>query len=109
MELADAGSESPMESRLRVLLVTDGLPKPLVQAPVQDETGVLIARADLCYRTERVVVEYDGMNHRERLAADNRRHNQLTDAGFRVLRFTANDILHRQASVVAIVRRVLAA
>jgi very-short-patch-repair endonuclease len=109
MELADAASESPMETRLRILLVMNGLPRPRVQTTIKDERGAFVARADLCYPTERIAIEYDGTNHRERLAADNRRQNLLTDAGYRVLRFTAGDVLHRPASIVGLVRRALAA
>ena len=109
MELADAASESPMETRLRVLLLMEGLPRPSVQTKIQDETGMFIARADLCYPSERIAIEYDGVNHRERLAADDRRQNLLTDAGYRVLRFTASDILHRPATVTGLVRRALVA
>jgi very-short-patch-repair endonuclease len=106
--LADAGSESPMETRLRVLLVTDGLPKPCVQFPLHSDTGVFLARPDLFYPDQRLIVEYDGATHRDSVAADNRRHNRLTDAGYRVLRFTAGDILHRPATVTGLVRRALA-
>jgi very-short-patch-repair endonuclease len=107
LELADGDSESPMETRLRVLLVLDGLPKPLVQVPIYDESGQFIARPDLCYPQQRLVIEYDGATHRESLGGDNRRQNKLVDAGYRVLRFTAGDLIHRPASVVELVRRAL--
>ena len=108
MEFADGASESPMETRLRMLLVTDGLPKPRVQTPLHSDTGAFLARPDLFYPDQRLIVEYDGATHRESLAADNRRHNRLTDAGYRLLRFTAGDILHRPATVTGLVRRALA-
>jgi very-short-patch-repair endonuclease len=38
------------------------------------------------------VIEYDGVNHRERLGADMRRQNALVNAGYHLLRFTAADI-----------------
>jgi len=107
IDLADGASESPMETRLRVLLQLDGLPKPAVQTAIYDGSGSLIGRADLCYPSERLVIEYDGLTHRDSLEADNRRQNRLVDAGYRILRFTAGDILHRPASVVALVRRAL--
>lgn len=107
VEFADAGSESPMETRLRVLLVLNGLPKPLVQQSLHDNIGSFIARADLLYRAERLVLEYDGALHRDTLAVDNRRQNRLIDAGYRVLRFTAADIVRRPASTVGLVQRAL--
>ena len=107
--MADGESESPMESRLRALLLASGLPAPRVQQRIHDNSGSLIARADLFDPQERVVLEYDGIQHRHQLAQDNRRQNRLVDAGYRVLRFTAGDILHRQATVIDLVRGTLAA
>lgn len=107
MDMADGLSESPMESRLRALLVTGGLPKPRVQQPLHDACGSFLARPDLLYPAERLVIEYDGATHRDSVAADNRRQNLLIDAGYRVLRFAAGDVLHRPAAVVDQVRRAL--
>jgi very-short-patch-repair endonuclease len=108
MELADAASESPMETRLRVLLVSAGLPKPCVQAEISDG-GTFIARVDLLYPEQRLVIEYDGATHRASVAADNRRQNRLIDAGYRILRFTGSDIVRTPAALVGQVRRALAA
>ena len=49
IELADAMSESPMETRLRLLLVLNGLPRPIAQAQLHDRAGLFIARTDLYY------------------------------------------------------------
>ena len=108
MELAEPAAESPMETRLRLLLVLAGLPKPRVQVSLYDDAGIFIARPDLCYPRKRLVIEYDGATHRDSLAADNRRQNRLIDAGYRLLRFTAGDVLNTPASVVGLVRRTLA-
>ncbi len=83
-----APAESPMESRLRWLLIEAGLPLPQVQAKVLDGA----ARADLYYPEARLVIEYDGVNHRGRLVEDDQRQNLLVSAGYRLLRFTASDI-----------------
>ena len=85
-----------------------GLPKPRVQVSLYDDAGIFIARPDLCYPRKRLVIEYDGATHRDSLAADNRRQNRLIDAGYRLLRFTAGDVLNTPASVVGLVRRTLA-
>jgi very-short-patch-repair endonuclease len=109
--LADfaAPAESPMETRLRWLLIQAGLPRPEVQTDLHDSRGRFIGRADLYYCSARLVVEYDGTNHRERLVDDDRRQNLLINAGYHLLRFTASDI-HRHADVVvAQVRAVLGA
>jgi very-short-patch-repair endonuclease len=89
-----------METRLRLALVLAGLPKPEVQVPLPDA----VARADLYYPAQRLVIEYDGATHRDSLAADNRRQNRLINAGYRVLRFTASDL---GGDVAAMVRRAL--
>ncbi len=107
LDLADAAAESPMETRLRLLLVKHGLPRPRVQVSLYDGAGMFLARTDLYYPHSRLAIEYDGMNHRSRLAADNRRQNRLLEAGYRLLRFTASDINRTPAAVVGQVKRGL--
>lgn len=101
-------AESPMETRLRWLLIAAGLPRPEVQRDLANRDGRLLARADLYYPTARLVVEFDGGNHRERLVSDDRRQNLLVNAGFIVLRFTSADLHGRPGTVVAQVRGALA-
>lgn len=109
LELADPRSESPMETRLRLLLVQGGLPRPESQVELRDAAGVLLGRADLYYRSAHLVIEYDGDGHRATLTEDNRRQNRLVEAGFKILRFTAADVYSQPAAVVARVRAGLAA
>jgi very-short-patch-repair endonuclease len=104
----EPATESPMETRLRMLLVLAGLPRPKVQVPLGDATTFL-GRADLYYPDHRLVIEYDGATHKESLAADNRRQNLLIRAGYTVLRFTASDVLGFPDGVVALVRSALSA
>ena len=101
-------AESPMETRLRWLLIQAGLRTPEVQAELRNADGRLVGRADLYYPAARLVIEYDGANHRDRLVEDNRRQNLLLNAGFRLLRFTAADIHQRPDVVTSQVRRALA-
>ena len=96
-----------METRLRLLLVLAGLPRPRMQVALQDQHGMFVGRPDLYYPEESLAIEYDGATHRESLASDNRRQNRLIDAGYRVLRFSASDVLGDPASVVSIVRRAV--
>jgi hypothetical protein len=104
---AEPKSESPMETRLRMLLVLAGLPRPVAQMSLQDAKGRFLGRPDLYYPDHRLGIEYDGATHRDSLAADNRRQNRLIGQGIQLLRFTAADVLHNQASVVAQVRALL--
>lgn len=60
-----ADVDSPMETRLRLLLVLAGLPEPVVNLVVRDEVGEVIRRYDLSYPVVRVAVEYNGKLHVE--------------------------------------------
>ncbi|HKV86506.1 MAG TPA: DUF559 domain-containing protein [Candidatus Dormibacteraeota bacterium] len=91
-QLADERSESPMETRLRIALITAGLPTPCVQAELHDASGKFVGRADLYYPDRRLVIEYDGSAHRDLLVPDLRRQNALVNAGYHVLRYTAADL-----------------
>lgn len=102
--LADGRSESPMETRLRMTLIRARFPRPCVQSELFDASGNFVGRADLYYPKLRLVIEYDGDNHRDRLVSDMRRQNALVNAGYHVLRFTAAD-LRNPGSVAAQVRR----
>src|SRR5262252_5190325 len=107
VDLAEASAESPMETRLRMLLVLAGLPSPQVQVPLYDDRGNFVGRPDMYYPLQRVGLEYDGGTHRDNLVDDNRRQNRLLNAGFRLLRFTAADVYNPPDAVVAQVRAVL--
>jgi very-short-patch-repair endonuclease len=98
-ELAEP-AESPMETRLRWWLLRAGLPRPEVQVKLS------FGRADLYYASARLVIEYDGAHHRDRLAEDNRRQNLLVNTGYRILRFTASD---RPEAITTQVRQALQA
>lgn len=107
--LVEPKAESPMETRLRLVIVLDGLPVPEAQAPIYDEYGHLIARVDLYYPRQRLAIEYDGGVHKDQLVEDNRRQNRIQKAGVRLLRFTAGDVYSQPAVVLAQVRAMLAA
>jgi len=109
IELAESATESVMETRLRLLLVMARLPRPQAQVSLYDEAGYFLGRPDFYYPLHRLALEYDGAYHRENLTGDNRRQNRLVDAGYRLLRFTAADVLSAPDSIVALVRRALSA
>jgi len=74
---------------------------------IRDDQGHFLGRPDLLYRAQRLAIEYDGGNHRDRLVDDNRRQNGLVGAGYRLLRFTAADVYGTPDSVVMQVRHSL--
>lgn len=109
IDLSDPAAESPMESRLRMLLLLNGLPRPQAQAEIDDPSGQFAGRVDLYYKDSRLGIEYDGATHRDSLPEDDRRQNRLLEAGVRLLRFTAADIYNRPDLVLAQVRAQLSA
>lgn len=109
LELADEGSRSPNESRLRLIWMIDvGRPRPLVNQPVFDPSGRLLGIADLLDPEVGVVGEYDGADHRSarRHSADVDREARLRNAGLEVFRVTGPD-LARPALVADRIRDAL--
>lgn len=107
LDHADAASESPMESRLRMILVNGGLPRPLVNQPVYDDNGIFLARPDL--RIEHVIIEFDGRIHLEHavFVRDLARQNLLIEAGYALRRYTGPVIYRQPGLIVAQVRTAL--
>lgn len=105
----DARAESPRESLLRVMLRRAGLPRPEVNGVIRDAHGYFVARGDLVFRRERVVVEYDGEVHApmDQRAKDADRRARLRAAGWIVVEIVGQD-MHRSDRVIARVRSALA-
>ncbi len=101
--LAEPKSESQMETRLRILVLSAGLPRPHAQVTLTDDAGRPLGRVDLYYPQRRLAIEYDGGNHRERLVEDNRRQNLIQKAGVTILRFTSADVYGSPALVASLV------
>ena len=103
--------ESPMETRLRLLLVLAGVPEPEVNREVRDRDGFLLARLDLCWRGAKVAVEYDGRQHLTSAGQwerDVERRNDLTAAGWVLITVTAAGIYRDPEDTVRRVRQALA-
>ncbi|GEL47335.1 hypothetical protein CHO01_24510 [Cellulomonas hominis] len=104
------GTDSPMETRLRLLLTGAGLPDPLVNHPVHAPDGRFLALPDLSYPAQRVAVEYDGDVHRtdrRTWRRDIARRQALESHGWRVITCTADDVLRHPDRPVAWVRAAL--
>ncbi|MGI8797928.1 MAG: endonuclease domain-containing protein [Pseudonocardia sp.] len=110
VELAEPMAESPMETRLRMVLVLRGLPRPTVQHPVPDERARTVAVLDLAYPAARIGIEYEGEDHwtRDGTIRDARRYTRLTDLGWRIYRFIAADVYRRPDATADQIRRALA-
>jgi hypothetical protein len=63
LRLMDGGAQSPQETRLRLILIDDGLPAPRTQIEVSDGTNR--AFIDMGYDEPRVGFDYEGAHHSE--------------------------------------------
>lgn len=92
--LLDPRAESPPESVLRVTLIAAGLPAPIPQVVIRSADGAFIARGDLVYEDERIVIEYDGEHHLtpEQQATDADRRHRLALEGWLVITITRHDL-----------------
>jgi len=98
-------ARSELEERFLDLVLSAGLPRPRLNAPV---VGFQV---DALWRSERVVVELDGWAHhkgREAAARDRDKTNRLQVAGYVVLRFLHGDLVGRPSDVAAAIRSALA-
>ncbi|UUT34428.1 hypothetical protein [Microbacterium elymi] len=101
---------SAMETLLRLGLVDRGLPEPDVQVPVATPVGVL--HADLGWPRARLLIEYQGDEHRvsrSRWLKDLTRVQMFEDAGYKTLLVGHDDISPDCTALAARISRALAA
>lgn len=106
------GVDSPMESRLRMLIVLAGLPEPKVNVREMNDDGTWRWRYDLCYPEFKLIVEYDGRQHAEDPAQwerDLERREELDEDEYRILVVTARGIFVQPERTIQRVRRALIA
>ena len=106
------GVYSPKETELRLLLVRAGLPEPEVNCVITDRLGAKIATGDLVYRRYRVLVEYDGEQHRtdeDQYHWDVDRLDAIMEEGWRVIRINKSHLRSKPASVLRKVETALRA
>lgn len=104
--------DSPMETRLRMLVVLAGLPEPEVNLTLRDEYGNPVRRHDLSYPGQKVAMEYDGRVHVERELTwerDRDRREAADEEGWRVLTILAKDIYKHPDRTLERIHRVLVA
>lgn len=107
--LADARSESPMESEARLAMIDGGLPTPELQYEVIDGNGEL-RRLDFAWPGARVAVEYDGIDWHsgaEAMRRDRRRAAALRDIDWVVIAVVLEDVRQRPSEFVGRVDRQL--
>lgn len=92
----DAATESVLEDEFRKVVVGAGLPSPISQHVVRDESGRFVCRSDFAYPAERVLIELDSEAHhldRMTFRRDRMKQNRAVVLGWTVLRFTWWDVV----------------
>ena len=92
------------------LLEESGLPRPLFEHRVEDESGSLVAQVDLAYPAERVAIELDSVKwhfNLESFTKDPRRRNATMLTGWTVLTFTWADYARSRDALCATVAAAL--
>lgn len=113
LALCRARVDSPMETRLRLLLRDAGLPEPVVNLPVRDEDGTPVHTPDLSWPQLRYAIDYDGAHHFRPDSGDWRRGHDigrqevLREMGWTLTVVTSHDLLQLPDLLLARVTRAL--
>ena len=111
LDLADAGAESPQETRLRLLYTEAGMRPTQTQIEVFDH-GWLVGRIDMGWPEWKVGVQYDGIQHwtdPKQRTKDIDQNVEYEDLGWRMVRVGADLLRYRQGTVIARTRAALRA
>jgi hypothetical protein len=103
LALANPYSGSPMESRLRLLIIGAGLPPPRVQWVVQDLTTRTATWLDLAWPELMIGIEYEGEPHTEpgQVLRDISRYTLLVDKGWRIYRYSKLEVYGQPERIIA--------
>jgi very-short-patch-repair endonuclease len=110
MTLSDSGSESPQETRTRLVLTKAGMRPKRTQIEVFNRFGEFVHRIDMGWNDWLVGVEYDGEQHwtnPQRRARDIDQQAELEGLGWRIIRVSAEMLRHRPNTIVERVRAAL--
>jgi very-short-patch-repair endonuclease len=110
--LADAGAESPQETRTRLILTNAGLRPQRTQINIFNTFGGFVHRVDMGWDDWRVGVEYDGIQHwadPDVRANDIDWQAEAEELGWRIVRVGADMLRYRQATIVTRTRTALRA
>jgi len=97
LEVVRPCTDSPRETRLRLLLVAHGLPEPVVQHTIIDNDGYFAGTPDLAYVDAKIAIEYEGAHHQTDpsvYADDILRRELMEAAGWLVIRVIADHLRH---------------
>jgi hypothetical protein len=87
-------SKSPGESQVRIRIEDEGMPRPLSNVDVFDESIGFIGCPDLLFKEAKIAIQYEGWRHREEMQfeMDAVRDQLMIRMGFIVLRATKRDL-----------------
>ncbi|MGA1838422.1 hypothetical protein VD659_16000 [Herbiconiux sp. 11R-BC] len=105
------GAESRAETHLRLAIVRAGLPEPELQGEIRNARGRFLGRADMVYRFQRVIVEYNGDHHRtdpQQFEDDLVRIESFRDDGWTVVEVRKRGLYVTLSATLARIRRALA-
>jgi hypothetical protein len=103
-------SDSPPETRLRMLIVDANLPRPIANQDVFNDWGVWLARPDLSYPAVKIAIEYEGAHHQrdhDQYSRDIERDGRLIDEGWTVIRVNKDALFRTPRIVVNRIRKAL--
>ena len=110
LRAANGGAGSPLESALRAVLLQAGITGFVVQPVVRG--GGWSAQVDLGDPARRIAIEAEGFAYHATsqrvFDRDCQRYDELVRHGWRVLRFTWGQVVHRPDWVIGVVRAVSA-
>ena len=111
LEQVRSGTDSPMETRLRLLITRAGLPEPVIGHTIRDLNGDFIGTPDLAYVEQRIAIEYEGAVHRDDprvFAEDILRRELMQEAEWYVIRVISDHVFKSPQWLVTRIGRILA-
>jgi hypothetical protein len=104
------GTDSPMETKLRLVLVRGGLREPVIGHTITTEDGAFIGTPDLAYIPERIAIEYEGDGHRTDrrvFQSDIERRELMQEQHWYVIRVVSSHLYPNPAWLINRVRQQL--
>ena len=109
---ARSGAVSRPETWCRLTIVDAGMPEPVLDHDVYDDSGRFVGCVDLAYPELRIAIEYEGDHHRLDTRQWNRdiaKHDRLAELGWRVIRVTKSMLFEDPGALITRVRAALRA
>ncbi|TXN28646.1 hypothetical protein [Lacisediminihabitans profunda] len=102
-------TDSARETMLRLVVVRAGFPEPIVNFEVRNRFGAILGLADLAFPEFRVLLEYDGGQHRDdekQFHRDVERLDDFMEEKWRVIRVN-KELMARRRTLLEKVRTAL--